>query len=430
MNYEPIDFKAKSWNNVFGKNATKEQINEALKVIYLFDPEVTLRMSYRLKYGRPPPEGSNMFNFLPPLRKLPKSMIVSRNPKLVSFGKPKSALNFTGRIQTKGTCWFQAIVNGWLLSKIGRKVIRERLNAFKKSSNVKSLTKNQLNACPSRKHIPQAYFWSYIEHMLNPKEWNTAFRMNVMRGIEFPESKLIRSSGLRSPNKSVVSGTVNDVRAFNDILFNNRSREFVESISFNNEEVPEKIGEWRLSHAYIAYSNHAIAGYIGFNGNPMIYDSNFKDPKILDWLKRPRNIIRYFNLMYPSASNTNKRLVVIGTYLRHYTHRGSTVPSPETRRFNKTTYDVKKYYRYQLPNYIRLFKNKYSHENFENKQNNYKRLQSPKTNKNRINLINFVIKPNSRIELRRLYRKIYGKNAHKNMTNANIKNAVQKINLS
>lgn len=410
--FEPIDFgNFKNWN--FLKTVPENAIRKVW-------PTIVLRQRYRIKYGRPAPVGLNTINLLQNKR-YPKRVLTMRMG-MAGFGKPKNVTNFSGRIQQKGTCWFQTIVNGWLLSKIGRKVIKERLTAFKKSSNVRALTKNQFNACPSRKHIPQAYFWSYIEHMLNTKEWNTAFRLNVLRGVQFPEGKLIRSSGLRSPNKSIVGGSERDIFTFNDILFGGQQDYFVFSKKLENPRVPipEKKAEGVLSHAYIVYGNHAIAGYIGLNGNPMIYDSNRVKPMFLDWVRRPRSVISYFKAFYPQPASTVLNVTV--TYLRHY--NPSNAPSPETRKLNKSIFNVKKIYRYNKNNYIRFFKNIYNIQNFLNKNNNYQRISNPVTMNNVKNIISYVAYKNTlmnRPALRRRYRLKFGKHAPGNMSNENIK---------
>lgn len=409
--YQPIDFRAKNWSSIFGKNATNRQINNALKHAHIFYPEAALRMEYRMKYGRPPPDGSNVINLLQRTKKMPKTRVLPRNISIVSFGRPKSALNFTGRIQLKGTCWFQTIVNGWILSKVGRKVIRERLRAFKRSSNFRRVTKNHLNACPSRKHIPQAYFWSYIEHMLDTKNWNTPFRANVMRGIEFPESKLVRSSGLRNSNQRVSGGSERDVYVFNDILFNGHQSNFIRSEHLENPKAP--IREQYLSHAYILYGTHAIAGYIGIDGNPMVYDSNEKLPRYIDWVRNPRNVLSYFRVKYGGNSNTVFKMVV--TYVFPYRH--SNAPSPETRVFNKSTFNRSRAIRYSKNNYVRLFKNMYSQNDFKN-MNTYKSMTSPKTGNDITRLINYV---NKGVLLRKKYREQFGKNAPKNLSNQNIR---------
>lgn len=409
--YDPVDFLATNWSSVFGKNATNKQINDALKYAHVYNPEAAMRMNYRRRYGRPPPWGSNVINLLQTTKKLPKTHVLPRSAQIVSFGKPKSAMNFTGRIQLKGTCWFQTIVNGWLLSKVGRKVIRERLRAFKRSSNFRRVTKNQLNACPSRKHIPQAFFWSYIEHMLDTKNWNTPFRANVMRGIEFPESKLVRSSGLRTANQKVSGGTEKDVFAFNDVLFTKHHPKYVKTLVFTNPKTP--IPEKNLSHAYILYGNHAIAGYIGLDGKPMVYDSNEKSPRYIDWIRNPLSILSHLRFVY--GGNSNSAFKIAATYV--YPYRHSNAPSPNTRFFNKSKFNRNRAVRYNLSNYVRFFKNMYSPKDFKN-VNTYKSLTSPKVPNDAIRLINYV---NKGTNLRKKYKELMGKNAPKNLTNENIR---------
>ncbi len=414
--YQPSDFLLRNWGNV-----TNEKLKRALEL----NPIVNRRRLYRLKYNKPAPPYSNLNN-LKNLRKLPKRVYPRQN---VRHGIPKYVENLTGRRQTKGTCWFYAILNGWLFSYYGRKILINRFNSFTQSSNFRALTKNQL-ACPSRKHLSQSYFWSYVYHMLRPTNWNTPFHMNVMRGIEFPEGKLIRSSGMRSENQNVTGGSVSDVMTFNHVLFNGQQNKVVTLRRFDNPDFPIPIGlnGAVLSHVYITGGNvhgngraHAIAGYINVNKKPMIYDSNKSRAVHLDWIKHPQLIVDYFKENYPHLNSG--KITMIATYLKPY--KGLNLPPPETRKFNRSKYDPNVYYRYTFNNYIKFFKNMYVPQNFEN-ENRYMKLSNPNTNKNRLNMHRYVTatKNFNRPILRRKYREKFGVHAPGNMSNENLRRAI------
>jgi hypothetical protein len=42
-----------------------------------------------------------------------------------------------GRLQIGGTCWFQAIINPYLLSTMGRKILAKKLEEFESRNDVK-----------------------------------------------------------------------------------------------------------------------------------------------------------------------------------------------------------------------------------------------------------------------------------------------------
>lgn len=422
--YHPSDFGLQNWNSLNSKTVTPNSV----KAIPLTLPMVELRRKYRIKHGRPAPNAAHWTNLMRNV-KLPKKILGAFNERLVTGA-------FTGRIQQKGTCWFQAILNGWLLSRFGRSMIRERLNAFKKSSNFRSLTKNQLMACPSRKHLSQSYFWSYVEHMLSPANWkrNILFRSNVMRGIQFPEGKLIRSSGLRSNSQNVIGGTAKDVFKFNDILFQGHQNSYISTRAWAKGDGPiersyrhYKTENSVLSHAFIVSSGHAITGYIGFDNKPMIFDSNFPRPYALDWVKYPEAVLGHFQTHYNRSA---KEFILVLTYVKRFYKRSNVPRSPETRKFNMTKYNNKRVNRYNRNNYERLFNKEFEPENF-----NKKNLSLA----NKIRLLRFTSFANSNLfsmpkyfrpELRRRYRLKYGRHAPGNISNEKLVNTLRSASSS
>ena len=305
--YIPQNIKATNWKFL------DKYLNENLyRFAYVTQNQSSrsnakLRRNYRLKYGRPAPFNANVSNLN---RKLPKRVLSKNYVTPIPNVRKKNA--YTGRKQLKGTCWFQTILNGWLLSKQGRIILKRKLRAFKQSHEMKPYT--NIGACPMRKKLPAVYFWSYVEHMLKPR--NNKFHSNVMRGIEFPEGKLIRSSHIRGSKNNVEGGTYNDVNIFNEILFpnvkNRNSVIHVETLRNRIDPIPSlEYGRYKLSHAYIMCTGipfgHAICGY----DNDMIFDSNFLHPIKLNWRTNPKLLKKYFKQKYDMTGD----IIISATYI-------------------------------------------------------------------------------------------------------------------
>lgn len=76
-----------------------------------------------------------------------------------------------GAIQTRGTCWFYSILNGFILSEDGQKILYNRLtNFYKKLKPVeKAYFDDEFNApCPMKDltKTKEIYFWKFIDQYL------------------------------------------------------------------------------------------------------------------------------------------------------------------------------------------------------------------------------------------------------------------------
>ena len=76
-----------------------------------------------------------------------------------------------GAIQTRGTCWFYSILNGFILSEDGQKILYNRLTNFYKKlkPDEKAYFDDQLNApCPMKNlsKTKEIYFWKFIDQYL------------------------------------------------------------------------------------------------------------------------------------------------------------------------------------------------------------------------------------------------------------------------
>lgn len=248
---------------------------------------------------------------------------LSINNKLVYMNK--SACK-SGRLQIKGTCWFQSILNGWLLSYPARRLLQKGLEIFKKSNNMKKWTK--IDACPL--HLSGAYFWSYIEYKLKEDYTNVNFNKNVLKGTQFTNERLLsnlqlaqntknkgqegadpwRESikfldkvfpgqwGYITPLKPIVLGYYKDLKKMRaDPLM---TRSHVSITAMNRDPVTNEV------------EGHAICGYRCKTGKLMIYDSNNFRSFEFDWLHDdPRD---YFKNKY--GYNNIYNLYYVVTYIR------------------------------------------------------------------------------------------------------------------
>jgi hypothetical protein len=202
------------------------------------------------------------------------------------------------RIQKAGTCWFHAILNGWLLSPIGRKILLSR---------VKYTTQPNAeldNVCPLRKKIPN-FFWNYIRFELHAPRDHIWANMKLQN--KYHEANLIKSIGLRNQTlENVSGGNIDDVFHFmNFIAPNNWSHRQtsihdIRVIHFTWLDKPFIPDGFEISHAYIGLFNsnrklipHAITGYVTSSGEYKIADSNSVRPFSCDWFTNTESLYKY-----------------------------------------------------------------------------------------------------------------------------------------
>lgn len=442
--FHPSNFGTNSWN--FLKNHSSSNLKIFYDRVMRGEHHVAYRHNYRLRRGRPAPLGANVNN-LRNFRKLPKTIHLRNN---VRTSPPKKGENYTGRKQLHGTCWFQTILNGWLLSTEGRFIMRKKLQAFKKSHEMKPYTNTQ--SCPRRGVIP-AYFWSYVEFMLNPKR---NYYANVMRGKVFTEGKLIRNIGMRRGNQNVknAGGTKKDVPKFMDHIFtkDERNTYFMlrEFHPTGTQSIPDSrsgfdihggyrhLGQykkpsrylmnkqWRyeLSHAFIDYGwndvhghrqAHAIAGYKS-RGRYMIYDSNDNEPRTINWQKSPQDVKHYLQERYGKETTS---FGITATYIKYL--KPSNYNKPPLFKSDNNNFSTK-YIMLKNRKLLNYFRNAYNKTNFINTNNNIKNVFNKDVLANKSKMIEYMILKNMNKNvngtlpkllprLRRMYRLKYGKPA-------------------
>ena len=417
--YKPQNFLKNSWNFLTNVNTNR-------LLYFLNNPENSLanaRLTYRLRHGKNAPLGAHTLrNFK--RGKLPNRIFTKNN---VLTNLPKKGENFRGRRQTYGTCWYQSILNGWMLSDKGRIVMKHKLRAFKQSHEMKPFT--NMRACPMRGKIPSAYFWSYVDFMFR-KSKNKNFYSNVMRGIEFPEPNLIRSSHMRSSNQNITGGSIKDIDHFNEFLFGPSQLVVYSPVFSGNEEIPSRMFKnYILSHAVIfgvppvgsKTVGHGIAGYIS-RGRFMVFDSNSLKPVEFNWttLKGRQKLTHYFMDTYKIENPT---VFIKCVYIQNSINAYKSKPEMS---FNFNTLNNKKSInRYPNSTVLKAFREIYNTTNFANSnKNNIKNYLNKKSNSNKMNTIRNYVRyknmfhhGNKRVKLRRWHRMIFGTHAPSNMSN-------------
>ena len=232
----------------------------------------------------------------------------------------------SGRIQLTGTCWFQSILNPFLLSDVGRSLLSAKLAEFKSRNDVKKWT--NIQACPYK--LEGAFFWSYIEYKLKEDYTNINTYKNVMKGRLYENNRLIHNLYLRNANKSTQGGDHADLYEFLMQVFPNDSisfrgtptRHMKNNLAYVRPVKPHYAPlvasclyhfipddgtfaplktfnfngcEYRLFGAQIfswgstqggRLIGHAMTGYLCGNGKYMFYDSNNIRTTAQDWTSK------------------------------------------------------------------------------------------------------------------------------------------------
>ena len=224
-----------------------------------------------------------------------------------------------GRLQVKGTCWFQSVINGWILSTPSREIMKRKLAAFKQSNEMKKYT--DIQACPMRGKLP-VYFWSYVEYMIDAIEGksknNRNFNVQVMKNKQFSTDDLIQNIYKINKNKTE-GGTIKNVYMFLDLMFpGNWSDDKPEyDIYIKNFEDNETIVTppgYKLLHAWITSTNisigHAITGFM-CNKTPRVFDSNCPDVLPYNWVKDPDVLKLHFKQIYNLTNKLNRYCIFV-----------------------------------------------------------------------------------------------------------------------
>jgi hypothetical protein len=226
---------------------------------------------------------------------------------------------YTGARQTRGTCWFYSVINGFMLSENGVKILYAKLKAYYESLNQtgKNYFNQAINApCPTNiARTNPLYFWKFIDQFLcfrsGPRSIllrseksgrllsgvNLANRQAINAHGAFPQEqidRILNHLGFRGEYEHVGRGTqrFNAPRNVKFIIVSKKTR----SASDMSQIPPSLLADpnYSLMYAVISiadesrnYNNppgHVITGFI-CNKTQYLFDSNNGKIMRCDWLE-------------------------------------------------------------------------------------------------------------------------------------------------
>jgi hypothetical protein len=219
-----------------------------------------------------------------------------------------------GAIQTRGTCWFYSILNGFILSEDGQKILYNRLKNFYKklTLNERAYFDDEFNApCPMKNLVKtkEIYFWKFIDQYLcfmsGPRaaSLKVGKSASILGGMSLQGTVAKNLGGKGAYPQAEIGKILDHVGFANDYYFKyatdppkfhaGRKPQFVivsESKWYARrymDEIPSGLmadPKYELMCASLVIANtnansrethkwHAVAGYV-CNGKGYIYDSN------------------------------------------------------------------------------------------------------------------------------------------------------------
>lgn len=248
-----------------------------------------------------------------------------------------------GAIQTTGTCWFFSILNGFILSEDGQKILYLRLKEFynKLSADEKVYFDDTLNApCPMKNltKTKDIYFWKFVDQYLcfmsgpRAESLKMGRSAKVLAGMHLQGTVARANIGTKGghPQQEIANilehvgfkGKFDMRYAEKKVAFDSRKKPQFVVVSESDwiptaymERIPQAFTEnkdYSLMCASIAISNtlannreqhkgHALAGYL-CNGKGYIYDSNQKKVFRCNWWDRAdlkKVVDKEISLIYP-----------------------------------------------------------------------------------------------------------------------------------
>jgi len=228
-----------------------------------------------------------------------------------------------GAIQTRGTCWFYSILNGFILSEDGQKILYNRLTNFYKKlkPGEKAYFDDEFNApCPMKNlsKTKEIYFWKFIDQYLcfmsGPRaaSLKAGKSASILGGMSL-QGTIAKNKGGKGGYPQAEIGKILDHVGFaKDYYFKyvselpkfhaGRKPQFVivrQSMWNENlymDEIPKGLladPKYELMCASLVIANtktnssemhrwHAVAGFV-CNGKGYIYDSNQRKVFKCNW---------------------------------------------------------------------------------------------------------------------------------------------------
>ena len=221
-----------------------------------------------------------------------------------------------GAIQTQGTCWFYSILNGFIHSEAGQKILYSKLQQIFKGlgPKEKEYFSDQTNApCPMKNltKTKQIYFWKFIDKFLCFQSGPRAGSLKTGRSVELLRNVSLAGTLARQHGGAQGAHPQNEIAKILQHMGFKKDKDFYDGnyitggkIAFDRRSKPQFI----VCHAHAAYLNpdipetlmkdpdyelmcssiiimnttakstvlhigHAVAGYV-CNGKGYIYDSN------------------------------------------------------------------------------------------------------------------------------------------------------------
>ena len=229
-----------------------------------------------------------------------------------------------GAIQTRGTCWFFSILNGFILSEDGQKILYMQLKKIYKNlkSSEKAYFDEDMNApCPMKNitKTKEIYFWKFIDQYLcyvsGPRTISLQARKSasILGGMSLQGTVAKQAQGARGAYPQVEIGKILDHVGFKGDYYmqyaderkhfsRKRKPQFVVVSQSQTKPVTymERLPTYHIADPdyeimcaslVIANTNapkatlhswHAIAGFV-CNGKGYIYDSNQRKVFKCDW---------------------------------------------------------------------------------------------------------------------------------------------------
>lgn len=251
--------------------------------------------------------------------------------------------------QQGGTCWFHSVVNGFLFTPRGRRLLNTAFIAYTSKGGNFRPRYNYLSSCPRRNQIELSSFWRYVMYRLGkiplfPGEIKSIrnLRRNITSGGSADDIVLMCQKVFGSIQ--FYRGRVNEL--VNGIKNINRTKIGPSPVYYDYTYEPRYITRhpeddpsFILNHIYISIQDkvnnsfgHAITGFTctkctrikqRSNGttkrvkvscaNPKkmkiiqksvryIYDSNDLHPRKLDWMNH-QSVLNYVKNNYPTAQH-------------------------------------------------------------------------------------------------------------------------------
>jgi len=228
-----------------------------------------------------------------------------------------------GALQSQGTCWLYSILNGFILSEDGVKILFARLKEIyaELKPDQKAYFNSNLNApCPMQNltRMNQIYFWKFLDQYIcfqsapKPAQLRRSKSAALLRGVnlEGPKAKLHGGLGGAHPQEQIAK--VLDHLGFKDKYYLQGSW----ADSFDGRRRPQFVVVMQspsISYAYMLtfpahlmsdpkyslmcaslviknqslnnsqlHKSHALAGYV-CNGKGFIFDSNSTEIYRCNW---------------------------------------------------------------------------------------------------------------------------------------------------